>query len=97
MIHLLEVSADLAPAQLKKLARRYAMTGGFEINLKEDLTEPDLDRLIELYLPELEKYQGTSAERMNSIAASVLRLVQQHSLLSECSLERLRIFLKAIK
>ena len=78
MIHLLEVGPELSQAQLRKLSRRYAMTGGYELALKSDLTVPELGELVDKYIPELGAYSPDSALRRSNNAYRILKLVVEY-------------------
>lgn len=53
--------------EIKKLARRYAMTGGYEIELSQDLSDEQINQLAEIHIPELANYQkGNSTFRSNN-------------------------------
>ena len=75
MIHLLEVTSDMTPPQLKKLSRRYAMTGGYEIALKGNQSQSDLEKLVEIYGPELANYSRSDARFRTNNAYRILYLI----------------------
>ena len=75
MIHLLEVSPDLSTAELKKLARKYAMTGGYEISIKPNLTIDELTELVERYSQELESFDKGTSNWRSSNAYRILSLI----------------------
>lgn len=56
MIHSLEIDKSTTPKGLKKLARRYAMTGGYELKLSPELSLKDVERLAQAFLEELTSY-----------------------------------------
>ena len=74
MIHLLEIGPEHSPAEVKKLLRRYAMTGGVELSLKPDLDEAQLETIVQNFTAELEKQPLGSAERRASSAYRILEL-----------------------
>ena len=78
MIHLLEVGPDIELTVLKKLSRKLAMTGGYEIALRSDLVVDDLRELIDQHLPELKKYPSGTAEYCSNNSYRVLELVAAH-------------------
>ena len=81
MIHLLEVSPKLTVKELKKLARRYAMTGGYELALAKNLTVSDLRSLFSIYQEELLAYSDNNTERRSSNAYRILKLVSESDLI----------------
>lgn len=80
MIHLLQVSPKLSLKELKKLSRRYAMTGGFEIGLDPEITQEQLKELAEIHLPELQNYSKASATYRSNNSYRILALIQSHPL-----------------
>lgn len=78
MIHLLEVYPELSLKELKKLSRRYAMTGGYELALRPGLNKKDLNVLLSLYSPELKSFQPTTTRFKSSNAFRILQLVKKH-------------------
>lgn len=76
-IHIIEVGIDTPPAVLKRLARRYAMTGGYELSLRADLEEKQLIELVQLYLPELESYAKQDLRYKSNNAYRVLKLLKE--------------------
>ena len=74
-IHLLLVGPDTEPKALKKQARKYAMTGGYELALQEGLSDADLVEVFQLYVTELEQYPEELAPTSNPYR--VIRLVLQ--------------------
>jgi hypothetical protein len=79
MIHILEVSPAMTPAALRKLARKYAMTGGVEIVLQQNLGLADMERLFEIHAPEVERYPRGTALRRSNNGARILMLVREES------------------
>ena len=77
-IHLLEVKPDMSLRELKKLSRRYAMTGGYELSLPSDLQLADIEKMQALYLPELSEYPSGSAARRSCNAYRILQLLSEH-------------------
>ena len=77
MIHLLEIDPDLEVAQLKKLSRRYAMTGGYEITLKQGLTTEDISVIARRFIPELDTSARGSSAYKTSNAYRILSLILQ--------------------
>ena len=93
MIHILEISPKLEIEQLKKLSRRYAMTGGYELSLEQGLSADDLELLFERYSVELKKYTpGTSAWYSNN-AFRVLDLLRSDLKTSEKVRDKVNEFL----
>lgn len=82
MIHLLEISPELSPAQVKKISRRYAMTGGYELVLQPGLTSIELERLVDLYLPIALEYDRSDARFRSNNAYRILKLVSAAGALS---------------
>ena len=82
MIHLIEVSPEITPDKLKKLSRRYAMTGGFEISIKEGISSEELYEIVDIYLPELSDIPTSNANR-------ILSLIYTHPLVDNGVRERL--------
>lgn len=74
MIHLLEVHPDSEIEQLKKLGRKLAMTGGYEVALKEGFHKTDWSGLRNNLLREREKYSSDS-EWCSSIAGRIINLI----------------------
>lgn len=83
MIHLLTINPELTVKEVQKLSRRYAMTGGYELALEENLTAADLKCLFERYLPVLQEYDPQSSRYFSSNAYRILSLVHRHSELPE--------------
>jgi hypothetical protein len=80
--------------ELKKLSRRLAMTGGYEVELASGLNVEDLQQLVEIHLPELESYEkGTTKYRSNN-SYRVLNLVSSHP---SVSIELSEIIQKILK
>ncbi len=94
MIHLLEVGPEIAPGQLKKLSRRLAMTGGYEITLRKDLELNDLRELIDLHLPELSQYPSGTAEYCSNNSYRILELLLDCPELSVQERERVREYVQ---
>ncbi len=80
MVHLLEISPELSVAQVKKLALRLAMTGGYELTLKADLSTAELRELALRYIEVLKEYQADNSEKRASNAYRILTLIQRHEL-----------------
>jgi hypothetical protein len=88
MIHLLEVSPTISPQQLKKLSRKYAMTGGFELALKQDLSATELELMSKIYIQELLENKKNSPQYSDSKCKSsnafrILKLIIDHVNVSE--------------
>ena len=79
MIHLLEIGPEITASQARKTARRLAMTGGFEIGLREGLSEPELTLIIERFAPELEAFDANAAQRRSSTAFRILQAAAARS------------------
>ena len=78
MIHLLEVSPEITVQELKKMARRFAMTGGYELALKNGLSSHELKNLSEIHILDLKNYKkGTSTYRSNN-SYRILKLILSH-------------------
>lgn len=78
MIHLLEIDPSLSLQEVKKLSRRYAMTGGYELSLAKGLTVADLLELVRLFGPELRLYQSADSQYVASNAFRIISLVRNH-------------------
>lgn len=89
MIHLLEINAATTPQNLGKMARKLAMTGGFELTIADELSRQELAQLAELFIPELEKFQPLTSRRMGSNTNRLLNLVYSHHNADESLRERL--------
>ena len=80
MIHLLEITSELTPPQLRKLARRYAMTGGYEMSIAKGVDKGGLVKIFEMYKSEIpavsEEMRDSHYRSSNSYR--VLRLVCEH-------------------
>ena len=85
MIHLLEVGPEHSPAEVKKLLRRYAMTGGVELSLKPNLDAAQLETIVQNFTAELAEQPLGSAERRASSAYRILELACKNPLLLEPS------------
>lgn len=89
MIHLLEIGPELDLKKIKKLARRYAMTGGYEVALRDGLSADELLQLIDLHLPEALQLDPNDLRFQASNAYRVLKLVRAHPDLSSEAASRL--------
>lgn len=78
MIHDLVVSIEESPQQLRKRARKLAMTGGYEVSLPGNYEETQLITLFELHQKELNRYEQDSAAFHASISVRILRAIQSH-------------------
>ncbi|MCB0328206.1 MAG: hypothetical protein KDD70_01045 [Bdellovibrionales bacterium] len=78
MIHLLVVQPEASVSEVEKLARRYAMTGGFEVALPESLSSSERFQLRAVWEPRLEKYPAGSAARCSSLAGRILGALEAH-------------------
>lgn len=67
MIELIEIDENTDPAQLKKLYRKKAMTGGGYLELKAGLGEEQLHLIFLRFLPEISS--GNLAEQVLSLLA----------------------------
>lgn len=76
-IHILEVGPETPPVVLKRLARRFAMTGGYELSLQSGLSEKQLIELVELYLPEAQSYPRQDLRYKSNNAYRVLKLLKE--------------------
>jgi len=94
MIHLLEVDPSLTPAALNKLARRFAMTGGVELTLRPGLSADDLRSLVDIYLPQIEKFHGRNSEIRSSHAYRILTMVKEHPCVQKAARDVVESFLK---
>lgn len=93
MIHLLVVSPNQTPEQIAKLARRYAMTGGYEVALADNLDDKALEKLIDIYLPFLEQRSKQSMKYRSSNAYRILSLVSKAPEINSESRTRLKDWL----
>lgn len=75
MIHLLKIGPASTIQEIKKLARRYAMTGGYEVELEDDLSQVQLLELRRVYEAELDLIE--LAKKKTSIAGRVIGLLQE--------------------
>ncbi|MBX7137126.1 MAG: hypothetical protein K1X83_04010 [Oligoflexia bacterium] len=73
MIELLEIDPEITVEEVKKAARRLAMTGGFEVALQEGLSEQQLTVIIDRFGPEVGVYEMGDARRRSSTAFRILR------------------------
>lgn len=78
MIHLLTVTPSMSAAELRKLARRYAMTGGYELALPETLEESEVNQLIERYREDMKRYVSEPVKLRTCNAYRVLRMLYDH-------------------
>ena len=76
MIHVLEVGTEETPEQLRKRARKLAMTGGYEVQLSRDLTTEELKELARKFEDEHDRYPAGSAAQSASLAGRILSLIQ---------------------
>lgn len=83
------VSPEISIKELKKLSRRYAMTGGYEVALKPDLSERDLERLVEMHVPELAAYNKNSSRYRTNNSYRILSLINESPAAGEKLRERL--------
>ena len=80
MIKALEIDCSIDPPRLKKLARRYAMTGGFELVLKEGLSADELEQISNTFIAEVRSSDLSPARRRTANAYRVLDLIRSHPL-----------------
>ncbi|MCB0309638.1 MAG: hypothetical protein KDD42_00300 [Bdellovibrionales bacterium] len=78
-IHILEIDETFDSAKLQKLARRCAMTGGFELVLKEKLTVDQLELLATRFHESLKVHVGTQSQLRASNLYRALKLIKNHS------------------
>ena len=64
--------------ETRKLARKLAMTGGYEVKLDAQLQLEELGILVDKWSPELENYERGSKAFASSIAARVLKEICSH-------------------
>ncbi len=95
MIHLLEVHPGLSVAEVAKLARRYAMTGGYELALDSKLSAPGLVELAQIWQTELVNMAGTNAEKRTSNAYRILCLIKNDVRADEATIQELSRILAA--
>lgn len=76
MIHLLEINLALSAKEVSKLARRYAMTGGYEIALAQELSDDELSRIASLWKDELKGMNVPVNEMRTSNAYRILSLIR---------------------
>ena len=77
MIHTLKIVGDLDPTALKKLARKLAMTGGYELSLAKGLSENEQITLIDWYLPLALEYPRDQAVFRSNNAFRILKLLYE--------------------
>ena len=83
MIHLLEVGPTLTVADLKKLSRKYAMTGGYELSVPHGLSKQALVAIATTFGPELELFESKNSAYYASNAFRILSLILEHPLADE--------------
>lgn len=77
MIHLLLIKPDMEPKAVLKLARRYAMTGGFEVQIEDNLSEADLLKIVGTFSSMLDNYPKNDLRWKTSIAYRVLGQIRE--------------------
>ncbi|MCB9030268.1 MAG: hypothetical protein H6619_04390 [Deltaproteobacteria bacterium] len=77
MIHLISVGPDLTPKEVSKLARKYAMTGGVEFGLNQELSALDLENLAQLWMKELSELDLDLHRKKTSNAGRILDLISE--------------------
>lgn len=94
MIAEIEVSHETTVKDLRKAARRAAMTGGYELTLHSELSARDLEQIVETFLPELEQRVDKGVSEYRSCNAfRILALVVEHPELKSSLREQLGRFL----
>ncbi len=83
MIHILEVSPRHSVAEIMKLTRRFAMTGGVELALPREVSIEELANLANLWIPELSSQPGSAHEHRTSNAYRILELIKESPTTSE--------------
>ncbi|RME58378.1 MAG: hypothetical protein D6780_06840 [Candidatus Dadabacteria bacterium] len=79
MVKTLIVSPETEPAKLLRLARRYAMTGGVELSLRENLSKEELRQMFNIYKPLIEKMPKSPPSHFkNSIPFKILKLIVEN-------------------
>lgn len=92
MIHTLQINADTSHSGYVKLARKLAMTGGFELELAEDLSSTELKKLYEEFSLALPKFQtNLASDFYNSGAYRICILIQKHR---NCSKELAKLIIE---
>ncbi len=66
----------MTPEETAKLSRRHAMTGGYEIALKEDLKSDDLVKIFDIWSSELKNYTKRDSELFSSNVWRILKLIE---------------------
>lgn len=75
----------------RKLARRLAMTGGYEVRLRPGMEEGELALLCALWVPELKSFPEDNSERRSSLVYRILRSVLNEDALTADWRERLEV------
>ena len=88
-IHNLEIGPDVTPTVLKKLSRRYAMTGGYELSLRPGMSSVELGSLADTFMAELSEYSPQDMRYKTCNAYRILRLLGEMAELPQECLERL--------
>lgn len=83
MIHILEVSPKHSVAEVMKLTRRFAMTGGVELALPREASVEELAELANLWIPELTGVPGNNHEKRTSNAYRILELIKDSPITAE--------------
>lgn len=78
MIHLLEIDAQSRPAEVRKFMRRYAMTGGVELALRQGLKQEDLHTIAEVFAGDLGLGGEFKAAWRTGSSYRILKLVRAH-------------------
>ena len=75
MIHLLEINPTQTPKEVYKLARRQAMTGGFELGIQQGLTQSEVEHIRVIWGTELDALKLDNSQKKNSIAYRIVALI----------------------
>lgn len=93
-VHLLTVSPEDSVRDVEKRARKYAMTGGYEVCLAPCLTPEGVEQLAAKWSKELDKYPtGTTAQQV-SLAGRMLKLLLTDSSVESGQRERISALLQ---
>lgn len=93
MIHSLIIDSAMDLRQLKKLTRKYAMTGGVEFELGSELAQENIPELIKELREDLMRYADEPLRRKTSTAFRVLDLFSQDERFSADFREGIRLLL----
>ncbi|MDZ4787057.1 MAG: hypothetical protein SGJ02_13370 [bacterium] len=97
MIHLLEITPEHSPEKVAKQARKFAMTGGYEVALKTDLKDSDYFKIFEIWSSELRNLQSKSSEMLSSNAWRILDLLGKSAFVPQKLKQQVETFMGVIK